>query len=68
MKTFKIGSFRREACAGGRRSHAPAPPWWNARSARVFGCSLRTVMEQSGGRGRATQQQTCMTTLGCLGL
>ena len=38
VKKFKIGSFRQEAHAGGQRSHAPAPPRWNARSARVFGC------------------------------
>ena len=38
MKKSKIGSFRQEACAG-----APAPPRWNARSARVFGCASRTV-------------------------
>ncbi len=37
MKKLKIGSFRQEACAGGQRSHAPAPPRWNARSARVSG-------------------------------
>ena len=31
-----------EACAG-----APAPPRWNVRSARVFGCRFRKVMEQA---------------------
>ena len=37
VKKLKIGSFRQEACAG-----APAPPRWNARSARVFGCGFKT--------------------------
>src|SRR6185436_2517148 len=39
--------FRRGACAG-----APAPPRWNARSARVFGCEFRT------GRSRALPAQS----------
>ena len=39
MKEFKIGFFQQEAYAGGQRSHAPAPPRWNARSARVL-CRL----------------------------
>ena len=43
MKKLKIG-FRQGACAGGRRSPAPAPVRWNARSARVFGCGFRKVM------------------------
>ncbi|MCI0418198.1 MAG: hypothetical protein L0387_44305 [Acidobacteria bacterium] len=41
MKKLKIDFFRQEACAG-----APAPPRWNARSARVVGCGFRTVMGQ----------------------
>jgi hypothetical protein len=41
VKKLTIGSFRQEACAG-----APAPPRWNARTARVFGRGFRTVMEQ----------------------
>jgi hypothetical protein len=31
--------IQKEACAG-----APAPPRWNARSARVSGCRFRTVL------------------------
>jgi hypothetical protein len=46
VKKFKIGSFRQKACAGGRRSHAPAPPRWNARSARVLGCGFQAVICQ----------------------
>jgi hypothetical protein len=38
VKKFKIGSLGPEACAG-----APAPPRWNARSARVFACEFRTL-------------------------
>jgi hypothetical protein len=41
VKELKIGCFRQEACAG-----APAPPRWNARSARVFGCGFGTAMGQ----------------------
>ena len=37
-KKVKIGSLPQEACAG-----AHAPPRWDACSARVFGCGLRTV-------------------------
>jgi hypothetical protein len=36
VKKLRIVSSRQEPCAGGRRSHVPAPPWWNVRSARVF--------------------------------
>src|SRR5512145_1855398 len=41
VNKLKVGFFRQEACAG-----APAPPGWNVRSARVFGCRFRTVMDQ----------------------
>jgi hypothetical protein len=41
VKKLKIGCCRQEACAG-----APAPPRWNARSARVFGRGFRALMRR----------------------
>jgi len=41
LKKLKRPSFRRRACAG-----APAPPRWNARSARVFSFGFRTATGQ----------------------
>jgi len=67
VKKLKIGSSRQEACAG-----APAPPRWNVRSARVFGCGFRTEMGQDcpdsifhsfrarvRGQGRAHSRKSC---------
>ena len=46
MKKLKIDYFRPQACAGGQRSHAHAPPWWNVRSARVFTCGFGDRADQ----------------------
>jgi hypothetical protein len=57
VKKLKIRSFRQEARAGGQRSHAPAPPRWNARSARVLGCGFEAVICQDRANSIFSQLQ-----------
>ena len=49
---MKIDDFRHSACAG-----APAPPRWNARSARVFGRGFRAVNSQDRPDSIVSQHQ-----------